>query len=56
MKCRTPNCSREAEPDDEYGHRDYCGRCEDRLIDRANKRREWDYYHPGQPCPRSELE
>jgi hypothetical protein len=32
-----------------------CGRCNDRDIEYSNKRREWDYYHPGQPCPKSEL-
>lgn len=24
---------------------DYCGRCNDGLIDKANERREWDHFH-----------
>lgn len=31
-----------------------CNRCQDRMIDRANRRAEWDYYHPGEPMPKSE--
>lgn len=23
---------------------------------RSQKRKEWDYYHPGEPCPKCELE
>lgn len=34
----------------------YCSFCNDRMIERSNKRREWDHFHPGQPCPKSELE
>lgn len=32
-----------------------CTECNDRDIQRSDKRREWDYYHPGEPCPKSEL-
>ena len=34
----------------------YCSRCNDGLIEQTNKRREWDHFHPGEPCPKSELE
>ncbi len=40
--------------DGEYS--DMCYRCNDREIARSNKLREWNYYHPGEPCPKSELE
>lgn len=33
-----------------------CVNCNSRLIDQANNRREWDYYHPGVPCPKCELD
>lgn len=36
---------REVSPEDEFGPHDYCYRCEDDLIDTANERREWEYYH-----------
>lgn len=32
-----------------------CRNCNDRDIERNNKRREWDEYHPGEPMPKSEL-
>ena len=34
----------------------YCLGCNDREIERSNKQREWSHYHPGEPCPESELE
>lgn len=34
----------------------YCPRCNDRLIERSNRRREWDYYHPGEAIPKEELD
>lgn len=33
-----------------------CCYCNDREIERSNRQREWDHYHPGTPCPKSELE
>lgn len=33
-----------------------CRECNDVLIDQSNRVREWDYYHPGEPCPKSERE
>ena len=33
-----------------------CNRCLDRMAERESRRREWDYYHPDEPCPQSELE
>lgn len=33
-----------------------CGDCNDREIERYNRRAEWDHYHPGEPIPKSELE
>lgn len=33
-----------------------CRRCNDRDIARSQKRAEWGHYHPGEPCPSSELE
>lgn len=33
----------------------YCDYCNDGFIDQSNKRQEWDHYHPGEPCPKSEL-
>lgn len=33
-----------------------CPYCNDREIERSNRRREWDHYHPGEPCPNCELE
>lgn len=39
--------------DGEYSSR--CYRCDDRQIERSNRIREWDYYHPGEPIPKSEL-
>lgn len=32
-----------------------CISCADREIEREALRREWDYYHPGEPMPKSEL-
>jgi hypothetical protein len=32
-----------------------CRRCNDRDIERTSRRQEWDHYHPGEPCPESEL-
>ena len=31
-----------------------CSRCIDRKINQEKRRREWDYYHPGEPMPNSE--
>jgi hypothetical protein len=28
-----------------------CGPCNDRDIEAANERREWDYYHPAEAAP-----
>ncbi len=28
----------------------------ERAWSRNQRRSEWDYYHPGEPCPKSELE
>jgi len=33
---------------------DYCGKCNDQLIYLAEKRKEWAYYHPGEPAPKEE--
>ncbi len=43
------------EEDDEW-QSDFCHYCNDRLIEQAQKRKEWDYYHPGQPMPYSETD
>lgn len=40
--------------DGEYSLR--CGRCNDREIEKSNRIREWDYYHPNTSIPKSELE
>jgi hypothetical protein len=40
--------------DGEYSIR--CYRCNDKEIEHSNRRREWDYYHPGTPIPKSELD
>ncbi len=34
---------------------DFCQGCNDRAVERSNRQREWDYYHPGQPAPKEEL-
>ena len=49
MKCKTKGCGNVALPEN-----DFCGACEDALIELANKRREWDHFHPGEPMPESE--
>lgn len=28
----------------------------ERQWERSRKRREWEHYHPGEPCPKAELE
>lgn len=33
----------------------YCEYCYEIMAERSAKRREWDYYHPGEPCPECEL-
>jgi hypothetical protein len=33
----------------------YCDHCYEIMAERSSKRREWDYYHPGEPCPECEL-
>lgn len=33
-----------------------CEDCAERAYHREQKRREWDHYHPGEPCPEIELE
>lgn len=33
-----------------------CSYCADHEAEREQKRREWSHYHPGTPCPKSELE
>lgn len=38
--------------DGEYSIR--CGRCNDREIEKSNRQRDWDHYHPGEPMPKSE--
>ena len=38
--------------DGEYSPR--CYSCNDRQIEKSNRSREWDYYHPGVPMPKSE--
>lgn len=43
--CATPGCKNTPHPADEFGKHDYCPRCEDRLIDRANADAEWRRYH-----------
>ena len=32
----------------------FCNRCADREIERHQRNREWEYYHPGEPMPASE--
>lgn len=32
----------------------WCSQCNDKAINRSNNQREWDYYHPGEACPKSE--
>ncbi len=32
-----------------------CERCADRMYERYQKRREWEHFHPGEPCPKEEL-
>lgn len=32
-----------------------CSACNDRDIERNNKRKEWEHFHPGEPIPKSEL-
>lgn len=44
-------------PVEDFGDGEYssqCGRCNDADIERVNARREWEYYHPGEPMPKSE--
>ena len=33
-----------------------CERCADKAIERNRRRDEWDEFHPGEPCPKEELE
>lgn len=42
---------------EDYGDGEYsprCYDCNDKLIERSNRAREWDHYHPGEPIPESE--
>ncbi len=32
-----------------------CERCSEAMYERSQQRTEWGYYHPGEPCPESEL-
>jgi hypothetical protein len=34
---------------------DYCDHCLDVMAERSKQRREFDYYHPDEGCPESEL-
>lgn len=61
-KCR--QCGAPAEWEDFYDEDgcgpyhepgNYCERCNDIMVERAQKRREWDYYHPNEACPEIEL-
>lgn len=33
-----------------------CCDCADRMYEREQRRREWDHYHPDDPCPAIELD
>jgi hypothetical protein len=33
----------------------WCIECNDKAIRKSNNSREWAYYHPGEPCPKCEL-
>jgi hypothetical protein len=33
-----------------------CGHCADYYVERSQRQAEWDYYHPGEPAPRCEIE
>lgn len=57
MTCLTPQCKNWAVPEDEHDWASgYCESCEDRLIMEATNIREWDFYHPDEPCPKVERE
>lgn len=32
-----------------------CVECNNQDINQSDNQREWDHYHPGEPCPASEL-
>lgn len=51
--CKTPGCEEGVEWfDGEPDH--HCPHCNDRMIARANRAREWAEYHDG-PCPEIEM-
>ena len=33
-----------------------CDDCADTMYERSQRRAEWDHFHPGEPCPKEELE
>lgn len=45
IRCQEVGCQRELVTRSERENR-LCLRCEQKLIDHANERREWHYYHP----------
>lgn len=53
-KCLKPGCPnlQEEWDGDTNG---YCVRHNNELIERNENRAEWNYYHPGEPCPEIEL-
>lgn len=51
-------CRCKREPVEDFGDGEpswQCTHCNDKDIQRSENRREWDYYHPGEPCPPIEL-
>jgi predicted nucleic acid-binding Zn ribbon protein len=43
-------------PYDDDFDMDVCPDCYEVAEERSRRRREWDYYHPSEPCPPEELE
>ncbi len=52
-------CKQCGEPTDwdnhEGGYEAYCGHCYDVMAEREAKRRDWEHWHDGEPCPEIEL-
>lgn len=51
--CAWKGCDDPVEQIDDWSSQ-YCPRHNDVLINRANRRREWDHFHPGEPMPKAE--
>ncbi len=51
------NCKKE--PMEDFGDGEpgpWCIRCNNKAINQSENHKEWSYYHPGEPCPKSELD